>query len=178
MFKSIMKSKKFLLILFGGYTYIERILWNIVNIFPKFIRNFFYKLVFENFGKNVFIDEGCYFRYPWKISIGRDVVINRGCEFYPSIKDKSSKILLGQGVILAPNVVFFGAGQDSRDHLNSDIAKSIEVCNNAYVGGNSTIRYGVQIGESSIVAAGSVVVKSVRRNTIVGGNPATFIRDV
>jgi acetyltransferase-like isoleucine patch superfamily enzyme len=171
-------SKKFGLILFGAYTYIERIVWNIINIFPKFIRKFLYKIIFANFGENVFIDEGCYFRYPWKISIGQDVVINRGCEFYPSVKDGSSKILIGHGVILAPNVVFFGAGQDPRDHLNSDIAESIEVCANSYIGGNSTIRYGVQIGESSIVAAGSVVVKSVGRNTLVGGNPATFIRDL
>jgi maltose O-acetyltransferase len=34
---------------------------------------------------------------------------------------------------------------------------------------------GVTIGENAIVAAGSVVTKSVEPNTVVGGNPAKFI---
>lgn len=37
---------------------------------------------------------------------------------------------------------------------------------------------GVTIGEYAIVAAGSVVTKSVDANTVVGGNPARFIMTV
>lgn len=45
----------------------------------------------------------------------------------------------------------------------------------AYIGSESLIMPGVTIGEGAIVAAGSVVTKSVAPNTVVGGNPARFI---
>ena len=45
-----------------------------------------------------------------------------------------------------------------------------------WVGYGSTIVSGVKIGEGSIIAAGSVVVKDVQPYSIVGGNPATYIK--
>lgn len=45
----------------------------------------------------------------------------------------------------------------------------------AYVGAFSQIMPGVTIGEGSIVAAGSIVTKSVPPHTVVGGNPAKII---
>ncbi len=47
---------------------------------------------------------------------------------------------------------------------------------NAFIGGRSLILPGVEIGEGSLVAAGSVVTRSVPPRTIVGGNPAKVIR--
>ncbi|MBW7952730.1 MAG: antibiotic acetyltransferase, partial [Chitinophagaceae bacterium] len=41
----------------------------------------------------------------------------------------------------------------------------------------SIILKGVTIGEGAIVAAGSVVTKDVAPYTIVGGNPAKFIKE-
>ena len=38
--------------------------------------------------------------------------------------------------------------------------------------------FGKNIGENSVVAAGAVVTKDVAPNTIVGGNPAKFIKNV
>jgi acetyltransferase-like isoleucine patch superfamily enzyme len=43
---------------------------------------------------------------------------------------------------------------------------------NAWIGMNSIIMRGVRIGARSIVAAGSVVVRDVPPDTMVGGNPA------
>ena len=43
------------------------------------------------------------------------------------------------------------------------------------IGNNSQIMPGVTIGEGAIVAAGSVVTKSVPPRTVVGGNPARYI---
>ena len=45
----------------------------------------------------------------------------------------------------------------------------------AYVGAFSQIMPGVTIGEGSLVAAGSVVTKSVEPHAVVGGNPARYI---
>lgn len=48
----------------------------------------------------------------------------------------------------------------------------------AYIGSGSIIMPGVTIGEGSLVAAGSVVTKSVDSGTVVGGNPARIISTV
>lgn len=48
--------------------------------------------------------------------------------------------------------------------------------NDVWIGANAFIRRGVNIGDGSVVAAGSVVVKDVPPYHIVGGNPATKIR--
>ncbi|MCE0555601.1 acyltransferase [Motilimonas sp. E26] len=52
----------------------------------------------------------------------------------------------------------------------------IIIRNNVWVGMNSLILKGVEIGENSIVAANSVVTKSVPKNTLVAGNPARIIK--
>jgi acetyltransferase-like isoleucine patch superfamily enzyme len=47
---------------------------------------------------------------------------------------------------------------------------------NVWIGMNATILKGVTIGENSVVAAGSVVTKSVPANTVVAGNPAVAVK--
>ena len=48
----------------------------------------------------------------------------------------------------------------------------------ASIGSSATIMCGVTIGENAIVGAGAVVTKNVLPNTIVGGVPAKFIRNI
>ena len=57
-------------------------------------------------------------------------------------------------------------------------ARPIIIGNNVWIGGHVAIVGGVEIGDNSIIAAGSVVLKNVPSNTIVGGNPAKIIRSI
>jgi acetyltransferase-like isoleucine patch superfamily enzyme len=47
-----------------------------------------------------------------------------------------------------------------------------------WIGANVTILPGVTIGDGAIIAAGAVVTKDVQANTIAGGVPATYIKDL
>lgn len=47
---------------------------------------------------------------------------------------------------------------------------------NCFIGGRSLVMPGVEIGDSCIVGAGSVVTKSVPPGCIVAGNPARILR--
>jgi acetyltransferase-like isoleucine patch superfamily enzyme len=50
------------------------------------------------------------------------------------------------------------------------------IADNVWIGMNAVILKGVTIGENSVVAAGSVVTKSVPENSVVAGNPAVVVR--
>jgi acetyltransferase-like isoleucine patch superfamily enzyme len=54
----------------------------------------------------------------------------------------------------------------------------VKISDNVWIGMNSTILKGVTIGENSVVAAGSVVTKSVAPNVIVAGNPAVVTKQL
>ena len=162
---------------FEYFSYFYRIVWLPLELLPPFFRSFVFRWIFAEFGKGSFIDYGCYIRYPWKVKIGSNVTINRGCRFFPSIQYQDVYIEIQDDVIIGPGVTFFGAGHDPDSLTLEDCAESICVEQGAYVAGNATLRYGVTIGARSVVAAGAVVVKDVPSGTIVGGNPAIYIRD-
>ena len=54
----------------------------------------------------------------------------------------------------------------------------VEIGNNVWIGDKATILAGVVIGDNVIVAANSVVTKSVPSNTIVAGSPAKIIKQL
>ena len=58
----------------------------------------------------------------------------------------------------------------------SNMFGKITIGNNSFIGAKSVIMYGVELGDNTIVAAGSVVTKSFREgNVVIGGNPAKVI---
>ncbi|MBQ2259669.1 MAG: sugar O-acetyltransferase, partial [Spirochaetales bacterium] len=57
-----------------------------------------------------------------------------------------------------------------------EVALPIKVGNNVWIGTGTIILAGVEIGDGSIVGAGSVVTKSIPSNVIAYGNPCKVIR--
>jgi acetyltransferase-like isoleucine patch superfamily enzyme len=69
-----------------------------------------------------------------------------------------------------------GGGHVTRQkYPNFDTFGKIKVEDGAYIGACSMIMAGVTIGEGALVAAGSIVTKSVPPRTVVAGNPARQI---
>lgn len=63
---------------------------------------------------------------------------------------------------------------------NWSVVKSalIVIKDKVWIGVGCKILKGVTIGEGAVVAAGSVVTKDVASWTLVGGNPARFIKSL
>jgi acetyltransferase-like isoleucine patch superfamily enzyme len=147
-----------------------------IDLLPSFVRNIVFTMVMQHYGKNSFIDYRAYFRYPWKISIGDNVAVNRGCEFYPSIATSEGRITLEDGVVLGPAVKLFAATHDYSRLDLPDTSAPITIKRFAWIGGGAIILPGVTIGEGAVIGAGSVVTRDVEPFTLNAGNPARFIK--
>lgn len=55
-------------------------------------------------------------------------------------------------------------------------SKPVVIGDDVWIGTGSIILPGVNIGNGSVISAGSVVTKSVPEMCLVGGNPAKVIR--
>jgi len=163
-------------VMFMWYSYIFAIFHVWLDVMPPFVRTMVFKRFFRQYGKDVLIDYGCYFRYPSRMSIGDRVSINRGCRFFGSRLGGEYVIRLGNNVAIGPEVVFFGAGHEYSSLSLPDIGGNILVEDNVWIGGRSVIVHGVTIGEGSVVAAGSVVTRDVSAYTVVAGVPARMIK--
>lgn len=77
-----------------------------------------------------------------------------------------------------PFNVFGGSWQENTpDHMSQLPFKGdIVIGNDVWIGRESIIMPGVKIGDGAIIAACSVVTKDVEPYSVVGGNPARFIK--
>ena len=106
-----------------------------------------------NIGKHCLIATKSWGTEPYLIKIGDNVQVTKGVRFFTH-----------------------GGGHAIRhQYPDFDVFGKIYVEDRAYIGSNSLIMPGVTIGEGAIVAAGSVVTKSVPKYTVVGGNPARVL---
>lgn len=93
-------------------------------------------------------------------------------------KNEPHLIEIGENVTIAGNVEFVTHDNSICKVLPeyTDLFGRICIGDNCFIGVGSIILYGVSIPENVIVAAGSVVTRSISQsNVIIGGNPAKII---
>ncbi len=108
------------------------------------------------------------------ITIGKNVFINHACTFLDM-----GGITIEDDVLIGPKVNLVTENHPlNPNDRKSLICKPIVVKRNAWIGAAATILPGVTIGENAVVAAGAVVTDDVPPNTIAGGVPAKFIKNI
>lgn len=111
-----------------------------------------------------------------EIIIEDDVTIAWNCLFYDHNSHSTDWQLRSKDTLQE----YSDLQQSGNPILNKNwkVVKSapIKICGKAWIGTGCIILKGVTVGEGAIVAAGSVVVNDVEAWTLVGGNPARFIK--
>ncbi len=179
MFNPVLRSAlnlRMKLLIFGAYSFAENLILMLLELLPHQLRYWIFKALFKQLGPDSMIDYRTYFRYPWKISIGSGVSINRGCEFYGSMVAGNAYIVIGDHCALGPRVRILSATHDYHKLDLPDQAASVTIGQHVWIGAGATILPGVTIGDGAVVAASSVVTRDVAPFSIVAGNPARFIK--
>ena len=108
------------------------------------------------------------------LKLGKDCDINPGVTFDIS---HCWLIEIGDRVTIAPQAYLLAHDASTFRDLGYTKVGKVKIGNGAFIGARALIMPGVTVGENAVVAAGSVVVKSVPANAVVGGNPAVVITD-
>ena len=126
----------------------------------------------ENIGSGVRVMSGLTGVCFDKVKLADNVLVMNNC-----LMMGRGGITVDEGAMIAANVQLISNNHDLHDRQLL-LCKPVRICKNAWIGAGATILPGVTVGENAVVAAGAVVTKDVAPNTIVGGNPAKFIREV
>jgi acetyltransferase-like isoleucine patch superfamily enzyme len=141
---------------------------------PAEIRNILSQITETAIDESVTVFTPFHINYGKHTQIGKNVFINFDCVFLDL-----GGITIEDNVLIAPKVSLLTEGHPtSIEDRHSLIPKPIHIKKNAWIGANATILQGVTIGENAVVAAGAVVSKDVPDNSVVGGVPAKFIKNI
>ena len=162
-YRNILLQCKFLLVEFLNVSY---------TLIPNPLRKVYLRCFGIRVGTGSTIHRHCKFFHIGSFSIGRDGVINFGCYL-----DNRRGISIGNNVGIAHNTKIYTLGHDINSPNFETKGAPVVIEDNVFVFSNTIIMPGVTIHEGAIVLAGSVVTKDVAPYTVVGGNPAKFIKE-
>lgn len=155
-------------------------LWNIVYAFlfrstPNVLfwewRSFLLRLFGAKVGKHCKIRSSATFWAPWNLEISDYVAIGPKAQIY-----SVDKIILNTKVCISQGSYLCTASHDITDENNPLVTSPITVKPFAWVAADAFVGMGVTIGEGAVIGARAAVFKDVEPWTVVGGNPAKFIK--
>ena len=172
---------------------------SIAKLFLSYLWNALALLRMKKVGKWVDVRKGLKVIAPNRISLGNNVQIGRYSRIsvydWGGVKIEDNcqmghffSIIAGGDVIIRKNALIASyVAIISENHAIDPecgrpyaaqplISKTIEICENCWIGEKVVILPGVTIGEWSIIGAGSVVNSNIPSYSIAVGNPARVIK--
>ena len=132
------------------------------------------KRLFASFGEQNVVKAGFRCNFGFNISIGSNCYFNHNVTILDSYEvEIGNNVLISSNVVISPVDHFLSAKERKILH-----GKKIVIEDNVWIGANSVILPGVTIHKNSVIGACSVVKSDVPPNTVVGGIPAKFIKNI
>lgn len=159
---------------------ITRLLWNITwSIFaswlPRKIGNRWKKFLLRSFGAKISptakIHPSVKIYYPSNLIMEDYSCLASNVDCY-----NVDIVKLGKFVTISKGAFLCTASHDITSQNHELITAPINIEDNAWVAVEAFIGMGVTIGEGAVVGARAAVFKDVEPWTVVGGNPAKFIK--
>lgn len=119
----------------------------------------------------------------WRVVQARamGMTVGEGCRFYSlNVASEAELIEIGDRVIVSGEVIFVthdGAiftAVESFPNVNGHYGR-IRIGSRCFLGMRAIIMPGIELGDDCVVAAGAVVMDSFPANSVIAGNPATYV---
>lgn len=159
---------------------VMRAVWNMVWLFlfrptPRGIlygwRRFLLRLFGARIGKGVNILPSCKIWQPWMLSVGNYSCLSENVDCYAV-----DRISIGEQVVISQGAVLCTASHDISSPIMELTHLPIVIGSQSWIAAYAFVGPGVTIGEGAVVGATASVYKDVEPWTVVGGNPAKFIK--
>lgn len=159
---------------------LKRAIWTILCplLFRPFVspflrewRNMILRIFGAKIGKGVSVHHSVKIWAPWNLilddytCIGNDVIIYN-----------VDLIKVGKGATVSQNAYLCTASHDIMVVKHTLITAPITIGMKAWIGVRAYVGMGVNIGEGAVIGATASVYKDVESWTVVGGNPAHFLK--
>lgn len=158
----------------------KRLLWLLINktIFRMLVGSIFRKTriqILRAFGAKIPLNALVYpsanIFAPWMLEMGNYSCVGPGVEIY-----NKAFVTIGGNSVISQNARLFTASHDISTKSNQLICRPIVIKDKVWVAAEAFVCLGVTIGEGAVVGARSAVFKDVDPWSVVGGNPAAFIK--
>ena len=165
---------------YGVANKIRRMFWTIcwTILARPFPRNMFMpwkRFLLRSFGANIADSAGVYASatifMPWNLVMKDYSLIGPGVDCY-----NAAPIVLGNNAVVSQRAYLCTASHDITLNSHPQIEKPIIFEDRAWVAAEAFVGPGVTIGEGAVEGARACVFKDVEPWTVVGGNPAKFIK--
>ncbi|WP_281024514.1 acyltransferase [Rhizobium sp. CCGE531] len=105
------------------------------------------------------------------LTIGDGTFLNEGVSVVAS-----QAIDIGRNCMIGDNAAIHDSHYHAVDEGDEISIAPIRIGNNVWIGRNALIFPGVQIGDHSVIGAGSIVTRSIPSHSVAAGNPARVIK--
>lgn len=139
-------------------------------------RNRILRALIPRAGKGLWLQPPFYCDYGTNMVVGEKVFFNFNC-----VVLDVTYVTIGSRTLFGPNVQIYTAthpiGHEERAS-GLEYAKPITIGEDVWIGGSVVICPGVNIGDRSVIGAGSVVTRDVPSDVFAAGNPCRVIRQL
>ncbi len=139
------------------------------------LRRLLVRYIFDVCGDEVIVKHGAYFGTGRSLRVGARAQIGANCRI-------DHDVTIGSDVVMGPDVVILTIGHAFSDPdrpINQQGGlprRPVTIGRDVWIGTRVIVLPGVDIGEGSIIGAGSVVTKSVPPFAVAVGNPARVVK--
>ncbi len=167
---------------FGSINKIKRAVWNIVWLLlfrpsPRIAlgfawRRFLLRLFGAQIGLGVNVHASCRIWAPWNLYMDDHSCLSHHVDCYCV-----DKIIIGANVTVSQYSFLCTAGHDIKSNNMRLTTSPIRIECGAWICADVFLSPGVVVGQGAVAAARSVVVNNIDSWTVVGGNPAKYLKN-
>lgn len=130
-----------------------------------------YRLFGADVHKTSYIHPSARIYMPWNLKMGPYSVIASGANIL-----NAAPFTMGQNCVVSERAYICCASHNISSNAHEQIHAPVVMGDRSWVAAEAFVMMGVTIGEGAVVGARAAVFKDVEPWTVVGGNPAKFIK--